>query len=277
MTEADLPGASAASAAAFGLDLSEGGNGHSWPRRIAQPFETDPDGCFVAERRDDGEIVGLSQAMLRDRLWILSMLTVAPDAQGSAAGRALFDAALAYGSESDDGLIVSSSDSRALGLYASAGFSLRPALDAVGRVDGAALPSASEAIAPVSVDDVDDLADISRAVRGGSHAPELRFALAQGWPVLRHGDRGFVAVAPPFARVWLLVARDEAAARALLVAALELLAGHDEIVVRWIAGSQDWAVETALASGLRLRIGAAIAVRGEPGPLRPYIPSGPFG
>jgi GNAT superfamily N-acetyltransferase len=277
MAREDLPGAVAASAAAFGLELNADGNLESWGHRVGHPFETDPDGCFVAERNADGAIVGLSQALKRERLWVLSMLTVSPDAQGTSAGRSIFDAARGYADGTDYGLIVSSADPRALHLYAGAGFGLRPALDAVGRVDRNRLAPPPSAIEPVSEGELDQLADISRVVRGGPHTSELRFAIAQGWPVLRHGDRGFAVVAPQFSRIWLLVARDEEAARSLLEAGLALLAGYDEVGVRWIAGGQDWAVETALAAGLRLKIGAAIAVRGDPGPLRPYLPSGPFG
>jgi GNAT superfamily N-acetyltransferase len=275
MTEEDLPGAVAVSAAAFGLRLAEGGNAESWPRRIAHPFDTDPAGSFVAEA--DGRIIGLAQVLHRERLWILSMLTVDPAAQGTRAGRLLFDRACRYRNGTDRGLIIASADPRALHLYARAGFSLRPALDAVGTVDSRVLARTGLAITEASELDLEALADVSRAVRGGPHTPELRFALAQGWPVLRHGDRGFVVVSPRFTRVWMLVARDDHAAAELLAAALARLAGAAEVTIRWITGEQDWAVDVALEAGLRLRIGAAIAVYGNPGPLAPYIPSGPFG
>jgi ribosomal protein S18 acetylase RimI-like enzyme len=275
MTEADLAGAVAVSAAAFGLDLAEHGNSDSWPRRIAHPFATDPTGSFVAEA--DGRIVGLAQVLHRERLWILSMLTVDPAAQGTLAGRLLFDRACEHRDGTNRGLIVASADPRALHLYARAGFSLRPALDAAGAVDARALPGARSAITEVTETDIEALADVSREVRGGPHTPELRFALAQGWPVLRYGERGFVVVSPRFARVWMLAARDEDAAAELLAAALARLAGAAEASIRWITGGQDWAVEVALKAGLRLRIGAAIGVRGSPGTLAPYLPSGPFG
>ena len=275
MTDEDLPGAGAVSAAAFGLDLAEGGNAESWPRRIAHPFDTDPAGSFVAEA--GGRIIGLAQVLHRERLWILSMLTVDPVAQGTRAGRLLFDRALGYRNGTDRRLIVASSDPRALHLYARAGFSLRPALDAVGAVDSRALPRAGPAITEASERDLEALADVSRAVRGGPHTPELRFALAQGWPVLRHGDRGFVVVSPQFARVWMLVACDDRAAAELLAAALARVAGAAEVSIRWITGAQDWAVHVALEAGLRVRIGAAIGVCGNLGTLAPYIPSGPFG
>jgi hypothetical protein len=152
-------------------------------------------------------------------------------------------------------------------------------VDASGRIDPGSLPAPSHEITEVSGRDaeLDDLAAVSRAVRGGPHTPELRFALAQGWPLLRYGDRGFVVASPQFNRIWLLVARDEEAAGELMTAALGLLAGPSELQVRWITGGQDWAIRTALAAGLRLQIGAAVAVCGGPATTLPYIPSGPFG
>jgi GNAT superfamily N-acetyltransferase len=277
MTARDMPGAVAVSAGAFGLDLTDPGAKESWTRRVAHAFDSDPAGCFVAET--GGRIVGLSQALRRETLWVLSMLTVDPITQGSSAGRGLFDRAQSYADGTEYGLIVSSSDPRALHLYASAGFSIRPALNAVGQIEPGSLPAPSAAITEVTGDDgeLEGLADVSRAVRGGPHTPELRFALAEGWPVLRHGDRGFAVAAPRFNRIWLLVARDEDAADELMTAALGRLAGPAQLMVRWITGGQDWAVRAALAAGLRLEIGSAVAVRGGPATTLPYIPSGPFG
>src|SRR5436305_698943 len=124
-------------------------------------FETDPDGCFVAE--SGGRIVGLSQALRRERLWVLSMLTVDPAAQGSNAGRLLFDRARGYAGGTESGLIVSSADPRALHLYASSGFSILSALDAVGSIDPVRLGTPAPAITEASHADLDGLAGISRA------------------------------------------------------------------------------------------------------------------
>jgi hypothetical protein len=76
--------------------------------------------------------------------------------------------------------------------------------------------------------------------------------------------------------VWLLVARDEAAAASLLWAALALLADGERSAVRWITTEQGWAVEIVLRAGLRLAPYGALCVRGRPVPLRPYLPSAPF-
>jgi GNAT superfamily N-acetyltransferase len=274
MSTADMPGAVAVSAAAFDLDVNADGMPDSWQQRLEHPLRTDPAGSFVAER--GGRIIGIAQAIVRERLWNLSMLTVDPSAQSTNAGRELFDRALLYGSDAEVGLIVSSSDSRALRLYARAGFSLRPALNAEGKVDPSGLQRATATITEAGEADLEALAEISRAVRGGPHTPELQWALGQGWPLLRLGDRGFTVLAPHWCRIWLLVALDDDAAAQLMSAALRMVADGDEADVRWITGTQDWATDTALRAGLRLTIGGALGVRGQPGPLRPFIPSGAF-
>jgi hypothetical protein len=62
----------------------------------------------------------------------------------------------------------------------------------------------------------------------------------------------------------------------LLWSALELAADHERPCLRWLTGDQEWAISVALAAGLRLSATGALCVRGYPGPLRPFVPSGPF-
>jgi ribosomal protein S18 acetylase RimI-like enzyme len=274
MQGADLPSAIAASAAAFELDLAEPRNAERWGARVAHPLRTDPDGSFVAEL--DGRIAGVAQAIRRERLWNLSLLTIDPRAQSKNAGRLLFDRSLEYeDAGTNRGLIVSSSDSRALRLYALAGFSLLPALDANGIVDRRALPRPNGAIREAGASDLEALAAISRVVRGGPHTQELELVLDGGGTVLRHGDRGF-SVVERNGRVSLLAALDAGAARELMWAGLAR-PGDTEVTVRWITGGQDWAIDVVLAAGLRISPGGALAVRGLAAPLLPFIPSGAFG
>src|SRR5215510_15437970 len=56
---------------------------------------SDPDGYFCAV--EDGRIRGMVSALVRGRLWYLSMLFVLPDDQSRGLGRALIERALAYG------------------------------------------------------------------------------------------------------------------------------------------------------------------------------------
>jgi predicted N-acetyltransferase YhbS len=272
----DLDATAELTAAAFGIDIDEEDNRRRWLGRLAHPLRTDPGGAFVAER--DGRVLGAAQAIRRERLWVLSLLAVDPGAQGAGAGRALMERTVAYGAGGDTGLIISSTDPRALHLYGLSGFSLRPAFEARGNLNRAKLPRADPAVREAGIEELDELASISRDVRGAPHTGELAFALGRGARVLRHGDRGFSVTMPGMA-VWMLAARDPAAAQALLWGALELVGDVDEDhrSVRWITGGQDWAIDLLLRAGYTLRPYGAVCVRGRPGPLNPYLPSPPFG
>lgn len=271
MVQGDLDEATRAMGAAFGLDLRDARIRSRMRDRLAHLLSTDPGGAFVGER--GGQVVGVAQAYLREGLWCLSMLAVDPRVQGGGIGRILFEHALGYGS-GRPGLIVGSNDSRALRLYAAAGFSLRPSLEAHGVIDRGAIPSPSREIRVGTADDLEPIAAVSRAVRGAAHTCELAFALRRGADLLVLGDRGF-AVVEPGAGVWLLAAADEPAATELLWSALRLCGGVER-PVRWITSGQDWAVDVVVRAGLRVHAYGALCVRGDPGPLRPFLPSASF-
>lgn len=272
MEAGDVPQVVDVSAAAFDHEISQPSLRADWERRIVHPFDSDPDGAFVAER--DGRIVGVAQAMRRERLWVLSLLTVDPGGQGTGAGHALMEAAMTHRQAGDAGLIVSSNDARALRLYGRAGFRLIPTFEARGTLDRSRLPAGLPTLRD-GAGDLEALAAISRAVRGAPHTRELPHALERGAQLLRLGDRGF-AVAQRGHGVWLLVAHDDAAATALLWQALELVGDCPRPVVRWLTGEQQWAIELLLAAGFGLAAYGALCVGGTPGTLRPFIPSGPF-
>ncbi len=272
MQVADLVEAASLSAEAFGVDVSDDWAASRWRQRVAHLLRTDPDGAFVAER--GREVIGAAQALRRERLWCLSLLAVQRSAQSAGAGRALLEAALGHRDGTDAALIVSSNDPRALALYARAGFSPRPTLQATGPVNRRALRPQTADVEPATVDDLEALADISREIRGAPHTTEIEYALSRGAELLRIRDRGF-AVAQPGNGVWLLVARDERAASALLWSALAVV-GDCERPVRWITAGQDWAVQIAVQAGLRLSGYGALCVRGNPGRMRPFLPSSPF-
>jgi hypothetical protein len=124
--------------------------------------------------------------------------------------------------------------------------------------------------------DIEALAGLTREIRGAPHAPELRYALRGGGRLLLAGDRGF-AVAHPGQSVWLLAARDEEAATALLWSGLEVSAadGHPTRV-RWLTADQQWAIAAVVEAGLSVQAYGALCVRGRAGRLAPFIPSAPF-
>jgi ribosomal protein S18 acetylase RimI-like enzyme len=270
----DLPAAAALSGAAFGIDLRAPANRARWLERVSHPYDTDPNGCFVAEA--GGHVVGVAEVLLRDGMWILSLLAVDPALQSAGAGRALMARALRVGSGDAPGLIVSSNDSRALRLYALAGFRLLPTFQAEGSVSRQAIPASAARVRDDAAPDFEALAALSRAVRGAEHTPDLRYALRRGGRLLTHGQDGF-AIANPGQGVWLLVARNADAGRALLWRALELVGEADGRLVRWILGGQDWAVDVVCQAGLRLSAYGGLGVRGDVGPLPAFVPSAPFG
>ncbi|HEV3390028.1 MAG TPA: GNAT family N-acetyltransferase [Solirubrobacteraceae bacterium] len=272
MREGDLGTVTELTAAAFQRELGDELTERRWRERIAHPFTTDPDGAFVAEL--DGRVIGVAEAIVRERLWVLSMFAVQPGIQSAGAGRMLLDHAGGYGRESGAGLIVSSNDPRALRLYASAGFALQPTLRADGEVDRRALPRAHPGIREEDrANDLESLGPLARAIRGAPYTGELRYALARGARLLRLGDRGF-AVVYEDGSLWLLVASDEEAASALLWHALAIADGPTR--VRWITGAQQWAIDPLVRARLQLTAYGALCVRGTPGTLQPFVPSVPF-
>ena len=267
----DIESAVAVTNAAFSRDPGDGAAARRWRERIAHPWQTDPDGAFVAERA--GQVIGVAQAIMRERLWCLSMLAVSPGIQSAGAGRALFERAAAYGRATESGLIVSSNDTRAMRLYADSGFALHPTFEAEGMVDRRRLPGRNGPVRDDDGSDLESLAALTRAVRGAPYTAELGLVLGQGGRLLRATNRGFAVVAAG-GQVWALVARDEETASALLWSALALADGPTR--VRWITGAQQWAVDVVARARLPMVSYGALCVRGTPGPLAPFLPSSPF-
>lgn len=271
MQAVDLGPAADVAAAAFSKDLSDELAARRWHERVAYAPGTDPDGAFVAELGRD--VVGVAQAIVRERVWCLSLLAVAPAAQSLGAGVALLDRAMRYGRDTDAGLVVSSNDPHALRLYASRGFSLIPTFEAEGTVDRRALPARTGPVREDDSGDVEAWAELTRAVRGAPYTAELPWVFGRGGRLLRLGDRGFTVLADG-GRLWTLVARDVEAASALLWNALALADG--EVSVRWITGEQQWAIDVIVRARVPLVAYGALCVRGTPGALRPFLPSAPF-
>lgn len=276
----DVPGAYDAADEA----LREAGTRYGWEtpvadaagvergrRRHAHLLRTDPDGAHVAEL--GGRVVGVALALRRGPLWFLSLLAVRPGLQARGVGRQLLDAALRTGADAPAGLILSSSDPKALRRYGRAGFALLPGFDLSGRVDRTALP----AVRGVREGDWSrDAALVDRLgvrLRGAAYGPDLEVLAATHRLLV--ADDGFVAFRS--ARVSLLGAGTPGTAQDLFRAALAEADPGAEVRVDAVTGAQQWAVEVALEARLQVRPGTALCTRGAVGPLAPYLPSGAYG
>src|SRR5579863_467809 len=264
MAEADIPHVATITAEAFATDISPARMRSIWENRLRHSLRTDPGGSFVSERA--AQMTGAAQAVIRDGLWILSLMAVSPTLGVGGEGRALMDATLGYDSGTQGGLIIASDDPRALRLYASSGFAIEPTFKATGRVDPALIPALNPAITDVEPEQLDTLGPISRAARGAAHTPDLEVARFAGASFHRLEDRGFV-VAYPRRGIWMLAATDEQAATALFWHAVARLQDEPQVDVGWISGRQQWALDVCLAARLSFTTYGAIGTRGAVGPL----------
>lgn len=238
-------------------------------RRITHLVGTDPGGAWVATGAD-GRIEGAALGIVREGVWGLSLLIVHPDAQSNGTGSALLRAALEHGNGTDRGIILASEDHRALRAYVRAGFALRPVMDAGGAVKNP--PAAPDAVRRVRWPEDREIIDAaSRHVRGATHAAEVPVFLESGVEIRVHDGGGWVAFDGE--KVRCLAATDDAVAIELLQA---VLAGTPKAKVEFLTAGQDWAFRTVLEAGLDLRPSGAVMVRGDVGPLRPYVPSGAY-
>jgi predicted N-acetyltransferase YhbS len=240
--------------------------------RIAHLLDTDPGGAWVAER--GGAVVGVALALVRERVWGLSLLTVAPRHQGGGIGGRLLAAALGHADGARGGIILSSTDPRAMRRYHRAGFRLLPAVALAGPVNASRIPAGLRARSGHPDADRATIDAASRHVRGASHAVDVPASVAAGTELLVLDDRGF-ALHREGSPV-LVAARDEEAARDLLWSSLAAAAPGGTIHIDFVTAGNDWAVQTGLDAGLALSPDGPVFVRGEVGPLSPYLPSGAY-
>lgn len=241
--------------------------------RWARLLEADAEGAWAADD-EEGRMIGCALALVRDGVWGLSYLAVDPGAQERGVGRALLDACLAYGRDARGAIVQSSTDPRAMRLYATAGFDVRPCLAAAGILDRAALPAGLRS-REAAGDALELGVALGREVRGGAYDPDdLRTLHDAGFGFLRAGDDGiaFHVGGHPA----LLVARTDEAATDLLWSCLAAAPDGATVMVDCLAAGQDWAVRACLRGSLALSPDAPLFVRGELGPLRPWLANGAY-
>jgi hypothetical protein len=207
-------------------------------------------------------------------LWILSIFAVDESQRGKGVGRGLLDRAMEYGGDRGAAMIASSTHPAAMRSYALAGFTLHPTLTAEGFVRREQIPPSL----PVHEGDeghLEMVAEVDGRLRGGAHGPDIERLLDTGHRLLvseRGGEAGYAVVKEGSTRI--VAATHEEMAKDLLWAALADGRPGVESTARWITARQKWAVDVSLEAGLSLKPDGPICVKGEPGPLYPYLPSG---
>ena len=246
---------------------------HHLVRLFTHLQATDPERFMVATAPQESadRIVGFGSAILRERLWYLSMLFVLPGFQGGGLGRRLLSRLL----PSDDAVVrATATDSAqpiANALYASIGMAPRMPLfnltglperpAAFGLLPSGVVPVEFETIASGAPDGAghQELAAaidaIDREVLGAAHPMDHRFLRMEqrsGW--LYRGPDGAslgYGYAGEAGRLGPVAVRDEALVAPIL--------GHltSAVVPRgafatWIGGAADRALAAALGAGFRL-------------------------
>jgi GNAT superfamily N-acetyltransferase len=241
---------------------------------------TDPERFVVGVRADaasaSGErIVAFASAMMRERLWFLSMCFVLPEAQGAGVGRALLERvappAAVDGEPVSRATATDSAQPISNALYASMGIVPRiPLLNLIGHpMRPEAFGTLPSGIRPVSFEELAggpaggdghaaltaEVETLDRALLGVAHPLDHRY-------LRQEGRRGWLYLGPDGTPVGYGYATEAGRVGPIAVRDAALLApviGHltSAITPRgafamWLPGSADGAVVAALGAGFRL-------------------------
>jgi ribosomal protein S18 acetylase RimI-like enzyme len=239
--------------------------------RIRHLLETDPGGSWVAQH--EGRVAGVGVALIREGIWGFSLFAVAQELQGSGIGRELFARCWEYGARARGHLILSSTNPRAMGVYARSGLPIRPCVAAAGVPDVSRAPSVDGVVeageAGIALADA-----IGRELRGAGHGRDLRVPMAHGARLLVYEDRAFALARG--GNIILVGARDEQAAQRMLWGLFVSGPPGATVNVDFLTAGQDWALPVCLDARLMLSPDGPMFAGGELGPLAPYIPSGAY-
>ena len=241
---------------------------------------SDPDGYFCAV--EEGQIRGMVSALVRGRVWYLSMFFVLPGNQGRGLGRALLERALAYGEARDVEVhcVWSSLDPRAQARYVMAGMAPRWPIY---RVEGDAA-AVARLKARVGLDqrtrelpcDPGVAETLTAEVFGDSRADDFAHWRSDGGVAVAIERGGEIAA---FAyrrgnRIGPAAGRDETAfLQAVAAAAAE--GGSGGVTVR-VPGACASLLEALVACGFRIGELAVFLASRPFGRPELYLPSGPI-
>lgn len=283
MTEADVPAAAKVGRDALGAlypaefqpadDAAREAHRVRSEGRVGHLLRSDPDGAWVSVT-EDGEVVGIALALVRQGVWGLSLFGVQIGRQGQGIGGPLLNASLQTAEGCHAAIILSSSDPRAMRRYFRAGFQLRPCVAAAGPINRSRIPAGLRSRAGDPDRDADTIAAASRRVRGAEHGGDVGAMLATGGELLVYEGRGWAVVRD--GSPVIVAAFDDEAATDLLWSCFAAGRPGESVHVDFIAQGNDWAAAVVLDMGLSLTPDGPIFTRGDLGPLAPYLPSGAF-
>jgi GNAT superfamily N-acetyltransferase len=242
-----------------------------WHARTAHLLETDPAGCWVAER--EHELVGFATSFRRDLVWFLSTYAVLPHLQGMGLGRTLLETAMKHGDGCLRAMLSASDDPKAFRRYRQAGFTMHPQMYLRGRVDRSAIPAISH-VREGSDADVHLLDSLDRARRDAAHGPDHEVLLRQFRLVVtdRSTGQGY-AYLDAHGEVALLAATDRRTAARLLWEAVASAPEDTEWTLPHVTAANHWAIDVGLAARLDVHTSGFLALRGMKPPA-PYIHHG---
>ena len=243
---------------------------------------SDPDGYFCAV--EEGQIRGMVSALVRGRVWYLSMFFVLPGDQGRGLGRALLERALAYGDARGTEIrcTLATLDPRAQARYVMAGMAPRWPIY---RLDGdAAAVTRLKARAGLDPRERERPCDpgaaekLTAEVFGHGRAADLAHVRGDGGAAVAIERGGEVAA---FAyrrgeRIGPAAGRDETALLQAVAAAAAAGADGGGSVTMRVPGACTSLLEALVNCGFRLGVPTLFMASRPFGRPELYLPSGPI-
>ena len=243
---------------------------------------SDPDGYFCAV--EEGRIRGMVSALVRGRVWYLSMFFVLPGEQGRGLGRALLERALAYGEARGTEIRCTwaTLDPRAQARYVMAGMAPRWPIY---RLDGDAA-AVARLKARIGLDprkrelpcDPGAAEKLTAEVFGHGRADDLAHWRGDGGAAvaIEHGGELAAFAYRRGARIGPAAGRDETALLHAVAAAAVAGAGSGESVTLRVPGACASLLEALVGCGFRIGDSTLFMASRLFGRPELYLPSGPI-